>query len=246
MSSHRKYANFIISAKLEIVRRISNLFLFLLAFFFTLSLVNQKKVLYYFSSQRPIDPGLISGQFTEGQEQAVYQNKKISSPVQLAIEPVARDILGAATGRKRIEVDLSNQRLYAYEGDLKMYDFLISSGLWGKTPTGRFWIWGKYKYTKMSGGSQALGTYYYLPNVPYVMFFFNHNVSKSAGFSFHGTYWHDNFGRPMSHGCINMKTDEAALLFYWTDPVIGDESAISASSDNQGTEVIIYGTASDS
>ena len=70
----------------------------------------------------------------------------------------------------------------------------------------------------MSGGSVALRTYYYLPNVPYVMFFENDQVAGSRGFSIHGTYWHNNFGHPMSHGCVNMKTSEAKLIYHWTNP----------------------------
>ena len=60
----------------------------------------------------------------------------------------------------------------------------------------------------MAGGSKALGTYYYLPNVPCTMYFYK-------GYGLHGTYWHNNFGHPMSHGCVNMKTEEACTLFDW-------------------------------
>ena len=96
----------------------------------------------------------------------------------------------------------------------------------------------------MEGGNKALNTYYYLPNVPYTMFFYNDQISKYRGFGIHGTYWHANFGYPMSHGCINMKTEEAALLYYWAKPELpaNKESAVSTA-DNPGTEVIIYGQA---
>jgi len=70
----------------------------------------------------------------------------------------------------------------------------------------------------MSGGSKELGTYYYLPNVPYILFFYNDKVEKKTGYSIHGTYWHNNFGTPMSHGCINMKTSEAEIIYNWADP----------------------------
>ena len=53
---------------------------------------------------------------------------------------------------------------------------------------------------------------YELPGVPWTSFFTN------AGHAFHGTYWHDNFGTPMSHGCINMRTSEAKWLFRWSQP----------------------------
>ncbi len=151
-------------------------------------------------------------------------------------------VLGDTSAEKHIEVDLSKQRLYAFEGDRKVFDFLISSGKWGRTPTGTFTIWSKFRYTKMSGGNPALHTYYYLPNVPYVMFFQNREVAGSRGFSLHGTYWHNNFGHPMSHGCVNMKTEEAEQLFYWTTPTPpAGKKNVGASKDNPGTQIVIYG-----
>lgn len=144
---------------------------------------------------------------------------------------------------KRIEVDLTNQRVYAYEGDRQVYNFLISSGKWGWTPTGEFTIWTKVRSQLMKGGKKELGTYYYLPNVPYVMFFYNKDVHKMRGFSFHGTYWHNNFGHPMSHGCINMKTEDAKTLYEWATPVVTNPKAWSTptTAENPGTRVIIYG-----
>ncbi len=153
-------------------------------------------------------------------------------------------VLAASTDdSKRIEVDLTNQKVYAFEGDRKVHEFLISSGKWYPTPTGEFRIWSKVRSQKMSGGSKALGTYYYLPNVPYVMFFYNNEIAKFRGFSLHGTYWHSNFGHPMSHGCINMKTEEVKVLFEWANPVVTNLQSWStlANDDNPGTRVIIYG-----
>jgi hypothetical protein len=95
----------------------------------------------------------------------------------------------------------------------------------------------------MSGGSKELRTYYSLPNVPFTMFFANDEVPAARGFGIHGTYWHDNFGHPMSHGCINMKTEEAELIYNWAGPVTGDKNYTKASKENLGTEVVIYGTA---
>lgn len=153
-------------------------------------------------------------------------------------------VLGAAS-TKRIEVDLTHQKVYAYESNIKVYEFVVSTGKWGRTPTGVFTIWAKVKSQLMSGGSRQLHTYYYLPNVPWVMFFYNKDITKMRGFSFHGTYWHDNFGHPMSHGCINMKTEEAKLLYEWATPIVTNDKAWSTLSDdeNQGTTVVIYGDA---
>lgn len=100
-----------------------------------------------------------------------------------------------------IDVDLSDQMVYAYVGRELVNSFLVSTGTW-RTPTvtGQYRIYVKYRYTDMAGPG------YYLPNVPYTMYFYK-------GYGLHGTYWHNNFGTPMSHGCINLRTEDAAWLF---------------------------------
>jgi LysM repeat protein len=102
-----------------------------------------------------------------------------------------------------IDVNLSRQRLTAYQGNTAVFSTLISGGLPG-TPTvvGRFRINTKLTSTRMRGPG------YDLPNVPYTMYFYK-------GYAIHGTYWHHNFGHPMSHGCVNMRTSDAAWLFNW-------------------------------
>jgi lipoprotein-anchoring transpeptidase ErfK/SrfK len=191
--------------------------------------------------QRPIDPMAQTGEYDYSAVTGEYLGREVES-AQLA-EAESQPVLGDTTELKRIEVDLATQRLYAYEGDRLIYSFLISSGKYGRTPTGTFRIWGKFRYTKMEGGSKALNTYYYLPNVPYVMFFSNDEIAASRGFSIHGTYWHENFGQPMSHGCINMKTEEAGLIYNWALPDLGEKKSGRSTKDNPGTEVIIYGVA---
>lgn len=173
---------------------------------------------------------------TEGE---FYGRRVTSHDLASAFPPL--QVLSHSTLPKRIEVDLTNQRVYAFEGDQKVYDFLVSTGKWGRTPTGTFRIWSKSRYQKMSGGSRALRTYYYLPNVPYIMWFSNNEIAAARGFSLHGTYWHSNFGHPMSHGCVNMKTEDAGILFYWTDPYPGDNNVVKATSEDLGTEIVIYG-----
>jgi hypothetical protein len=134
-----------------------------------------------------------------------------------ALSEKTRAVLGEATGGdKHIYVDLTNQRLYAYQGNQMVYNFLVSTGKWNHTPTGDFKIWTWLRYTRMSGGNKTAGTYYNLPNVPYTMFYSNASVRKDWGYSLHGAYWHNNFGHPMSHGCVNMKIDEAGQIFEWT------------------------------
>jgi hypothetical protein len=184
----------------------------------------------------------IQEDFNKNDSKAFFLNSPLTVPNYLAQLPQPKKVLGESNTDKKIYVDLSNQMLYAYEGERLIYSFLVSTGKWGKTPTGVFEIWGKFRYVKMSGGSVALNTYYYLPNVPYVMFFGNDEVSASKGFSLHGTYWHNNFGHPMSHGCVNMKTSEAAILYEWSNPKLPDgKKTVRSSPENPGTQIIIYG-----
>ncbi len=184
----------------------------------------------------------IQSTFDPSQANAVFDENPVTIPTSLASSPLPVRVLGDTTSAKTIYVDLANQKLYAYEGDHLVYDFFVSTGKWGKTPTGTFQIANKFRFVKMSGGSHALHTYYYLPNVPFTMFFGNNQIPASKGFSIHGTYWHNNFGHPMSHGCINMKTSEAELIYNWANPVLpeGKNSTVSTP-ENPGTTVIIYG-----
>ena len=196
-----------------------------------------------FSKQGVLDLTTLTGNYNATSQNAIFNSKKVPAAPLIAKRNPDTQVLGENSSNKRIEVDLTNQRLYAYEGDTKVFDFLVSTGKWGRTPTGTFRIWTKLRYTLMTGGSQALGTYYYLPNVPYTMFFYNEETPKHIGFGIHGTYWHDNFGHPMSHGCVNMKTEEVEQLFYWANPELNGNSSIYATKDNPGTEIIIYGEA---
>lgn len=140
----------------------------------------------------------------------------------------SQNVLGAATskGEKHIYVDLSTQTLYAYEGGTKVMQTYISSGKWGKTPVGNFHIWEKLVATRMAGGEGADA--YDLPNVPYVMYFYN-------DFGLHGAYWHDNFGHPMSHGCVNMRQVDAQALFNWADAPSGNTLGTAVSICNHFT-----------
>ena len=110
---------------------------------------------------------------------------------------------GGNGGGRWIDVNLSTQSVYAYEGDTVVNSFVVSTGTWlTPTVTGKYKIWIKLRSASMSGPG------YYLPNVPYIMYFY-----KSYGL--HGTYWHNNFGTPMSHGCVNLRTSDAEWLFNW-------------------------------
>lgn len=183
-----------------------------------------------------------TGEFDPEAEPAVFLNKPVP-PLESEVFP-SKDSLelaerqkvlsAAAAENKWIEVDLSKQRLYAHEGDRIVYELPISSGKWAPTPTGTFRIWTKLRYAKMSGGSRALNTYYYLPNVPYIMYFYK-------GYGLHGTYWHNNFGTPMSHGCVNLSIPDAEKLFHWAGPVLPPgKNVVYPSKENPGTLVVVH------
>jgi LysM repeat protein len=113
---------------------------------------------------------------------------------------------GPLPGRtgKYFLVDLSEQRVYAYEGQTLVRSTLVSTGRWPTpTVTGEFSVYLRFTSTRMRGPG------YDLPNVPYTMYFYK-------GYGLHGTYWHSNFGTPMSHGCVNMPTPEAEWAYYWS------------------------------
>ena len=173
---------------------------------------------------------------------AIFHGTHSTPPLLASLQQTSRVLGVTSANDKRIEVDLAHQHVYAYEGNRQVFDFIVSTGKWGPTPTGTFHIWAKLKSQLMTGGEGA--DYYYLPNIPWVEFFYNDQVAKSRGFSFHGTYWHHNFGHPMSHGCVNMRTEDAELLYNWTTPVVTNPNAWStnATAENPGTEVVIYGT----
>ncbi|RJR24334.1 L,D-transpeptidase [Candidatus Microgenomates bacterium] len=173
-----------------------------------------------------------TGEFV-AEKKAYFLSKEITPPLTAFAEP-EKSVLGENSGEEKwIEVDLSEQKIIAWEGENKFLESAISSGKWNRTPKGVSNIWAKFKYTKMSGGNKEDNTYYYLPNVPYTMYFYK-------GFGLHGTYWHDNFGEPMSHGCVNLPTLVAEKLFYWTTPVLptGKKSVFAES--NSGTRVVVH------
>lgn len=179
----------------------------------------------------------------ENDVEGIFGGEKVVPPkIDLAQERFKSGILGEATpsGEKRIYVDLTHQTLYAYEGEKLILKTLISSGKWFPTPEGDYTIWIKLRATRMTGGTG--GDYYDLPNVPYTMFFYNKEVEKSRGFALHGAYWHNNFGHPMSHGCVNMRIVDAETIYHWADPKTTSNTTY-ATDDNPGTLITIFGKA---
>lgn len=137
-----------------------------------------------------------------------------------------------------IAVDLAQQTLAAYEGDRMVLATLVASGRppW-YTPPGLFRIWIKLQTAPMVGGTVEEGDYYYLQDVPWTMYF-----SRDVGL--HGAYWHDRFGTPRSHGCVNLSPLDASWLFDWTTPAFPrpDQRYVYASPSNPGTWVYVYST----
>ena len=130
---------------------------------------------------------------------------------------------------KWIDVDLTHQRVTAYEGNRPVFQATVSTGL-PNTPTvvGQFHIYQKLLAADMAGPG------YYLPGVPYTMYF-------HGGYALHGTYWHNNFGQPMSHGCVNLRTGDAEWLFSWADPPLpAGASHVRSSASDPGTLVVVH------
>lgn len=134
------------------------------------------------------------------------------------IAPISPDF---PAHQKRVEVSLANQYLIAYEGDQSVFETKVSTGIFGKdppegrnTPRGTWNVYSKMP-SKHMGGIILTGApdVYTLPGVPWTIFFHN------TGVAFHGTYWHNNYGVPMSAGCVNMRCDDAKWLFRWTTPL---------------------------
>ena len=118
-----------------------------------------------------------------------------------------------ASSTKRIIVDLTNETLYAYDGDTLFMQQAISTGL-ELTPTavGKFWVMRKTPDSYMQGPIPGLSDQVYdLPGVPWDLYFTN------DGAAIHGAYWHNHFGEPWSHGCVNLPPDQAKILYAWAD-----------------------------
>jgi lipoprotein-anchoring transpeptidase ErfK/SrfK len=123
--------------------------------------------------------------------------------------------------KKRIEVSIDQQTLRAFEEDEEVFQAKVSTGLnrrvegevpW-RTPSGEFNILSKMPSQRMGDDpitSDVSG--YVLPGVPWVSYF------HETGVAIHGTYWHDNYGVPMSHGCVNMRPEDSLWVFRWSTP----------------------------
>lgn len=192
-------------------------------------------------SQSCVDVNQVSdatGAFDDSAKLAVFNGSSVDYPkTSLASINQQTDVLGAVDSNgqeKWVEVELNTQTLRAWEGNQLVRQFPISSGLWFPTPPGTYEIYWKIRYIRMRGGSSDLGTYYDLPNVPDTMFFYQ-------GYALHGAYWHNNFGHPMSHGCVNEPLADAHWLFEWAGPQMNpDQNSVRSTPDNPGSRVFIH------
>ncbi len=115
---------------------------------------------------------------------------------------------------KRLEVDLTRQIVIAYEGSRVVFGAKAATGMgYYNTPEGKFSTFHKRPYRHMARGNPAAPEFD-LPGVPWVCYI------TENGISFHGTYWHNDFGKPRSHGCINLSPTAARWIYRWTTPVV--------------------------
>ena len=104
-----------------------------------------------------------------------------------------------------LQVDLSSQRLIAWEGNVPVYAVIVSTGK-PTTPT----VTGVFAVQSMHREARMRGADYDVPDVPWTMYYYR-------GYAIHGAYWHDNFGTPVSHGCVNVAVDHAEWFFNWAE-----------------------------
>jgi hypothetical protein len=143
--------------------------------------------------------------------------------------------------KKRIEVSIARQELVAYENNVEVLRTSVATGVPDHrkipgliptdTPKGEYHVYSKMPSKHMGDGSlSADPDAYEIPGVPWTTFFADHGVAL------HGTYWHTNWGIPMSHGCVNLRTEHAKWLFRWTTPVA---EAASWETRGYGTLVVV-------
>ena len=125
------------------------------------------------------------------------------APAAIDVSTLSAQDAAAVRKGKWIEIRLATQRLIAWQNGKVVMSSAISSGVRAHpTLRGTFHIYVKYRSTRMRGPG------YNLPNVPYTMYY-------SGSYGIHGAYWHNNFGHPMSHGCINLPVSFSRRLFSW-------------------------------
>lgn len=133
---------------------------------------------------------------------------------------------------KWIQIDLSTHILTCFEGERAVHRAPFASGLPGtRTPRGEFRMLIK-RHTRRMVGGEGDG-YYDLPGVPFPVYF------TWSGVAIHGTYWHNDYGRPKSHGCVNVPSKDARWVFRWTEPSLTYETYSERIASDEGTRVVV-------
>lgn len=136
---------------------------------------------------------------------------------------------------KYIEIVLEEQQLYAYEGERLVYQARTATGRRGyETPLGEFTTFHKRPTYHMVGGADVRSAFD-LPGVPWDTYI------TTSGVAIHGTYWHNDFGTTHSHGCINLRPEDARWVYRWTTPVVPPHERL-ALTPGRGTRVRVVET----
>ena len=148
------------------------------------------------------------------------------------VSPENASALSAGVADKRIEINIKDQVLTCFEDTTPVFSTRTATGLPGtRTPPGQYTIIRKSYTSYMIGGT---GTgYYNLPGVAFPSYF------TASGIAVHGTYWHNDYGRPKSHGCVNVANDAAQFVFRWTEPNLPYETASVSVKRGVGTLVVV-------
>jgi hypothetical protein len=162
-----------------------------------------------------------------GPEQWVYQTNLA------VVQPIPRPS-GVGPAEKWIDINLFEQTVVAYEGDRMAYATLMSAGLprW-PTEKGLTRLRAKIQSGKMAGGEPG-DDYYFLEDVPWIMYF-------RDTYALHGAYWHDKFGFPHSHGCVNLSLPDARWFFEWVTPATSPHNWTVPTEQDPGTWVWVHG-----
>lgn len=132
---------------------------------------------------------------------------------------------------KWIEIKLGNQHLTCFEGASPVFITRISSGAGGTTPRGEYRVLYKRHTRRMTGGSGD--GYYDLPGIAFPVYY------THSAIAIHGTYWHNDFVRPHSHGCINVTNDAAQWIFRWSDPIVPYEDYERRATEDDATRIVV-------
>ena len=149
------------------------------------------------------------------------------------LRPLSPEVPGES---KRIYVDLTTQTVTAFEGEKLVFSARCASGAKGtETPLGDFRTYHKGPSIHMTNQGDGTVNTYHLPGVPWVSFF------TGTGVALHGTYWHNDYGRPSSRGCVNLKSEDSKFLYRWTRPEVPIGTPY-LNQPGEGTLVQVVGT----